>query len=189
MSKDYSGQTFVQPNHHDTYPFIDPRKQDLSGKYVFVSGASKGIGRALGIAYAQAGVAGIALGARSDLATVQDEVLQAAKDAGRTEPKVLSLSLDVVDLASVEAAAKATESAFGKLDILINNAGYLASFERITEGDPVEWWKTWEVNIKGRRSLPMPRVYNNRFPRCILSEKGVDSPAFEGRRQDSHQLE
>ena len=149
MAKDYSGQSFVEPNHHDTYPFIDPKKLNLSGKYVFVTGASKGIGRALAISYAQAGASGLALGARSDMASLEDEVLNAAKSAGKSAPKILRLSLDVTDLASVEAAKNATEATFGKLDILINNAGYLNNFTKMADSDPTEWWKTWDVNIKG----------------------------------------
>ena len=148
----YSAQDFVKDLRHDTYPFVDPKKLNLSGKYVFITGASKGIGRALAIAYAQAGAAGIAIGARSDLTSLEKEVDQAASATGRQAPKVIKMSLDVTDLASAEAAAKATESAFGKLDVLVNNAGYLATWAKTAEGDPSEWWRTWEVNIKGRVS-------------------------------------
>ena len=153
MPKDYTGQSFVTPYRNDTYPFIDPQKVDLSGKYVFISGASKGIGRALAVSYAKAGAAGVALGARSDLSSIEKEVSEAAKNAGRKEPKVVTIALDVADLASAEAAAKATEAAFGRLDILINNAGYLAPFLPMADGDPDEWWKTWEVNVRGKKDF------------------------------------
>ena len=153
MSKDFSGQSFVTPSRSDTYPFIDPKKLDLSGKYVFISGASKGIGKALAIAYAEAGAAGIALGARSDLSSLKGDMVEAAKNAKRKEPKVVTMTLDVTDIASTEAAANATELAFGRLDILINNAGYLAPFTPMVNTDPNEWWKTWEVNVRGRKSF------------------------------------
>ena len=146
----YSAQDFVNDLRHDTYPFVDPKKLNLSGKHILITGASKGIGRALAVAYAQAGAAGIAIGARSDLASLEKEINQAASAAGWQAPKVIRISLDVTDLASAEAAAKTTESAFGKLDILVNNAGYLATWAKMAEGDPAEWWKTWEVNIKGK---------------------------------------
>jgi NAD(P)-dependent dehydrogenase (short-subunit alcohol dehydrogenase family) len=35
------------------------------------------------------------------------------------------------------------------LDILVNNAGYLPEFKTVIESDPTEWWKAWEVNVKG----------------------------------------
>jgi NAD(P)-dependent dehydrogenase (short-subunit alcohol dehydrogenase family) len=37
----------------------------------------------------------------------------------------------------------------GSLDVLVNNAGYLEEWKPITESEPSEWWRTWEVNIKG----------------------------------------
>lgn len=156
MAKDNFGASLMSQQHNDTYPLIDPTNADLSGKYVFISGVSKGIGKALAISYAQAGAAGIALGARSDLSSLENEVLDAAKKANRKEPKILKLWLDVTALDSTQAAAKATECAFGKLDILINNAGYLASWAKMTEADPDEWWKTWEVNVKGKQSSGLP---------------------------------
>lgn len=62
---------------------------------------------------------------------------------------MLKVKLDVVDKESVASAARETEKAFGKLDILINNAGYLSEFIPITEGDSDEWWMNWEVNVRG----------------------------------------
>lgn len=63
---------------------------------------------------------------------------------------MLSLSLEVTDQKSVDAAAKEVTDAFGgRLDILVNNAGYLETWVPIAESDPDEWWRTWEVNLKG----------------------------------------
>jgi NAD(P)-dependent dehydrogenase (short-subunit alcohol dehydrogenase family) len=50
----------------------------------------------------------------------------------------------------VDAAAKDVSEIFdGRLDILINNAGYLSDFGGIPDSDPNEWWRDWEVNVKG----------------------------------------
>lgn len=141
---------FITKNHHDTYDYIDPRKADLSGKSVFITGASKGVGRTTARRFAMAGCSKIAIGARSSLAEVEAEVKKAAEDAGRPAPQVLSLQLDVTSEDSVRAAARATERAFGGgLDVLVNNAGYLETWLRLGETDPGEWWRSWEVNIKG----------------------------------------
>ena len=115
------------------------------GQTVFVSGATKGIGCATAIAYAKAGAAAIGLGARSDLSSVEGEVAQAAKQAGKKAPKILSVKIDVQHRASVEAAAKEVQKAFGNVDVLVNNAGYLSSFQPVAESDPDEWWKTYEI--------------------------------------------
>lgn len=62
----------------------------------------------------------------------------------------MTIKLDVTKRASVESAAEKVSAAFdGKLDILINNAGYLSKFAGIAQTDPDEWWTDFEVNVKG----------------------------------------
>ncbi|KAJ5114654.1 hypothetical protein NUU61_000413 [Penicillium alfredii] len=134
----------------DTYPFIDPAKADLAGKSVLITGASKGIGKATAISFATAGCSNILLAARSDLADVEKAVHDAATKAARPRPFVHSLKVDVTSENSVQAAAEtAADVLDGSLDVLINNAGYLEEWKPIAESEPSEWWRTWEVNIKG----------------------------------------
>jgi len=85
-----------------------------------------------------------------ELHDVEEEVHAAAKSAGRAEPMVMSLYLDVTDKNSVGDAVRQVELAFlGRLDILINNAGFLAPLVPLAESDPDEWWRDWEVNVRG----------------------------------------
>ncbi|KAI1801881.1 putative oxidoreductase [Daldinia bambusicola] len=136
--------------HTDTYDYISPKNLDLSGKSVFVSGASKGVGKQTALSYAAAGASEIAIGARSDLSSIVTEIKEAAQKAGRKEPTVLALKLDVASEDSVKAAADAISAKFGgKLDVLINNAGYLDDWAPIAEGSTYHWWRTYEVNVKG----------------------------------------
>ena len=122
----------------------------MTGKNVFVAGASKGIGRAIAISYAKAGAAAIGIGARSSLESVTQEMKQAAQTAGRTIPHIFPVKLDVLDRESVEAAASQVAEAFGgKVDILINNAGYLDKFGLLADSDPESWWYTYTVNVRG----------------------------------------
>ena len=140
---------FVPTLHHDTYPAIDPLKADLSGKYVLITGASKGIGRVTALSFAKAGASGIAILARSDLSSLESELYDIAEKAGRSRPKVLSLTADQTNESQVAAAAEKVTSQFGRLDILINNAGYLETWKPIASSDVADWWKTFEVNVKG----------------------------------------
>ncbi|KAK5127773.1 hypothetical protein LTR85_004889 [Meristemomyces frigidus] len=152
--------TFTKEIHNDTYAAIDPEKADHTGHAVFISGASKGIGRAMAVSFAKAGASYIAIGARSGLSDVSEAIRKAAKDSGRPEPKVLALKLDVSDRKSVEDAAKEIEQEFGKIDIAINNAGILGDVKPIADSDPDDWWSVFEVNLRGpylisRSCIPM----------------------------------
>ncbi|KAI8962260.1 NAD(P)-binding protein [Daldinia sp. FL1419] len=134
--------------HSDTYPAIDPTKVDLSGKAVLITGASKGLGRAIAVSFAKAGASMIAIGARSDLSTTVEETKAAAAKAGKPEPKILVLNLDVADPKSVDDAAAQVKTAFGRMDVVINNAG-IFDIAKIVDTDPEKWWNIWKVNLMG----------------------------------------
>jgi len=90
---------------------------DLSGKKAFISGASRGLGRQFALALARAGT-DVVITSRtlSSLESTTSEV----KDLGK---ECLPLEMDVLEEKSIKAAAAAAESHFGRIDILINNAG------------------------------------------------------------------
>ena len=107
------------------------------------------MGRATSIAFAKAGVAAIAIAARSDLSLIEQEVRSAAAAADREIPKIKKIFLDVLDKECIENAAAETAKSFGRLDILINNAGAMEAFKRTADTDPDQWWNTWTVNLRG----------------------------------------
>ncbi|CAK4012834.1 NAD-P-binding [Lecanosticta acicola] len=144
-----NGIDFTPTIHNDTYAYIDPSQFDLEGRAVFVTGASKGVGRDTAISYARAGASQIAIAARSDMSDLGREIVAAAKEAKKVPPEVVTINLDVTSEQSVAQAAKEVEQKFGRLDILVNNAGYLEPFVPLAESNVDEWWRVWEVNIKG----------------------------------------
>ncbi|KAI1128069.1 hypothetical protein F5Y10DRAFT_241486 [Nemania abortiva] len=136
--------------HRDTYPFISLDKTNLSGKSVFVAGASKGIGRETALSLAKAGCSKIAIGARSDLSSLAEEMVKAAADAGKSAPQLVVLKLDVTSEDSVQSAAdKIAEEFGGVLDVLVCNAGNLEKWVPLAESNPAEWWQSYEINVKG----------------------------------------
>lgn len=145
--KECIGDGFVPTIHHDTYPAIQPSKANMAGKVVLITGASKGLGVSIAVAFAQAGASGIVLLARSDLSATK-AACEAVQRPGQPL-EVLPISADCAKTADVIAAAQAVKQRFGRLDILINNAGYLESLCPMYDCDPEEWWKPWTVNIRG----------------------------------------
>lgn len=154
---------FTNTVRADTYPFISPASQAKTneGRSVLVTGASRGVGKAVALGFARAGFTRIALAARSDLTGVEAEVRAAASGH---DIEVLRIELDVTSEGSVRAAAEAVEQSFpgGALDVLVNNAGHSSVWTPLGESDPGEWWRTWEVNVKGpylcsRYFLPLLR--------------------------------
>ncbi|RYP78792.1 hypothetical protein DL769_003128 [Monosporascus sp. CRB-8-3] len=151
MNPSRMGIDFTSKTHHDTYAEINPavNPAPCAGKTVLVTGAAKGIGQAIVASYASAGASRIAIAARGDTSATRSRALQAAADAGRQGLEILVLRLDVCDYASITACVAEVSSKWGFVDILINNAGYLAPFEPLGVSDMDEWWRTWEVNVRG----------------------------------------
>lgn len=75
--------SFTPTIHDEPYDFVNPTKLDLSGKYVLIAGASRGLGRSMAVSYAKAGASGIAISGRSSLSSVAGEMQAAAKAASR----------------------------------------------------------------------------------------------------------
>jgi NAD(P)-dependent dehydrogenase (short-subunit alcohol dehydrogenase family) len=135
--------------HEDTYPAIDSSKADFSGKAVFISGATRGLGRAMGVSFAKAGASMLALGGRSDFSATIKEIKEVVAGLGKPMPKILPLTFDVCDRESVDEAAAKVKEEFGHIDIVINNAGIINEPVPIGDSDPDVWWRVLQVNLKG----------------------------------------
>jgi len=115
---------------------------DLSGKVALVTGASRGLGQYLGRALARAG-ADLIVTARKkdDAAGFTDEV----RGLGRC---CEALSLDVRDEKSIHAAAEAAQAAFGRIDVLVNNAGCNVR-KKALDVTWEDWNKVVDTNLRG----------------------------------------
>lgn len=116
---------------------------DLTGKTALITGASRGIGAATAHVLADCG-ANVALMARTtaEIDAVSGEI---RANGGRA----IAVAGDVAAYNDVVTAVSATVSAFGGLDILINNAGLIEPISRLDESEPDAWGTVIDVNVKG----------------------------------------
>ncbi len=114
----------------------------LSGQTALVTGAARGLGRAISLALADAG-ADVALGLRAE--GTADDLVADIEAMGR---RALAVPMDVTDLSQMGPAVDAVVAHFGRLDILVNNAGLGPAnpAEDVTEAD---FDLTIDVNLKG----------------------------------------
>ena len=115
---------------------------DLTGDVALVTGASKGLGRAMALGLAKAGCA-LALCAR-EAAGLRETRAEAERLGVRAE----TFAMDVLRKGSVRDAVEAVAASFGKIDVLVNNAG--VNVRKTTlELSEEEWDRVLDTNLKG----------------------------------------
>jgi len=114
----------------------------LAGRTALVTGASRGIGRAVALSLAEAGAA-VAVNYRERAADARDVVAAIRRDGG----KAMDVAADVSDGRSVADMVAAVERELGPVDVLINNAG-LAIIRSIDDLTEEEFDRTISVNLK-----------------------------------------
>jgi NAD(P)-dependent dehydrogenase (short-subunit alcohol dehydrogenase family) len=129
-------------------PFGELGGRPLPGPVALITGAGRGIGRAVALALAEAGSA-VVLGART-VGQVEDVASEVIGRGG----KALAVHLDVTDPQSVDQFVATAVDRFGRVDILVNNAGSNNGEENgavgpIGEINPGAWWTDIEVNLRG----------------------------------------
>jgi 3-oxoacyl-[acyl-carrier protein] reductase len=122
---------------------ITEQEKKLREKVAIVTGAGRGIGRAIAIAYAQAGAA-VCCAART-VAEIERTMKEIMARGGRA----IAVQTDVTQLDSVERMFQKTAAQFGGLDILVINAGALHERKHVVDGRPENWRATVEVNLIG----------------------------------------
>ncbi len=121
--------------------------RDLAGKTALVTGAASGIGLGIAGALAQAGMHVV-------LADLHPETLAQARAAvaaigAPTGARVETVLTDVSDPDQLAAAGRATEQAFGKLHVLVNNAGVAMHGIPVEQATPETWRRVIGVNVMG----------------------------------------
>lgn len=134
-----------------------PAAFDLGGRVAIVTGASRGIGRAIAGGLASAGASVVVVGRKPD------GVERAAAEIEAEGGRALAVAANVGDAGALDAVAAAAVERFGGIDIVVNNAGTCPHFGPLVTADDAVWDKTLAVNARAalhavRASLPSMRA-------------------------------
>jgi 3-oxoacyl-[acyl-carrier protein] reductase len=115
----------------------------LIGKVAIITGASRGIGAAAALKFAEAGIRGLVINYNRD----RNSAKQVAERCEKLGADVMPVRADVSSTAAVDKMVESTVTRFGSVDILVANAGIWkeAAIEKMTER---EWDETIDVNLK-----------------------------------------
>lgn len=159
----------------------------LNGKVALITGASRGMGREMAVAFARAGAAGITATAaaaddesRAEIETELGETVALVEQAGG---RGLAIHADILSRADCESAVEQTIGMFGRLDILCNHAG---KSQRYHGPRDIPFWETepegyrlvMTTNIIGSYLMSraaVPHMLKNGWGRIIVTSKSLDS--------------
>jgi NAD(P)-dependent dehydrogenase (short-subunit alcohol dehydrogenase family) len=164
------GLNFTPTIHRHIPQNINPTKVHLPEPFiVVVTGAGKGLGYHISLAFAKAGVSGISISSRtqSDLNLLEEEIGKVAKDKG-VEIEVLKSVCDVQNESSVKALEEEVRKKWKRVDVVIANAGIISKYiEKEGEGEsnlPVgivedeDWSRVLDINVNGVWRISKPSI-------------------------------
>lgn len=150
----------------------------LNDQVIAITGASRGIGATTARHLARLG-ARVVIGARSI-----DALERLAKEINAADGTALAMQLDVTRFSEVEAFVARARKEFGRLDVLINNAGTIDPIARIADSDPEAWSRVADINYKGvyyglRAAIPY-MLEQDQGGTIINLSSGAATSALEG---------
>src|SRR5262249_688417 len=144
-------------------------------RVVVVTGAGRGIGRAIAIRTAEAG-------ARVAVLSRSTDQLEATVDAiSQRGGTAAAFPASVTEAASIDQAFAQIVRSFGAIDALVNNGGTLGPFGPFAENDSDEWWRGIEVNLRGAAICAravLPAMIQRRSGRIVNVSSGGAATAM-----------
>lgn len=116
---------------------------NLDGAVAIVTGAGRGIGRAVAVEFARQGAAVVGC------ARTREEIEETASIIGTAGGRCLPVPADVADRRQVDGMVGEAIRRFGRVDLLFNNAARMPVINALWETDPDSWWDEVTVNLRG----------------------------------------
>ncbi len=158
----------------------------LDGRTVFITGASRGIGRAIGVACARQG-ANVVVAAKTKVPhpKLPGTIFDAAEEMQRAGGRALAVECDIRSEEQVAAAVSRAVETFGGIDVLVNNASAIHIAD--TASTPMKRWDLMhQVNVRGTflaTQACLPHLARGRSPHVLVL---APPPALEARWYANH---
>lgn len=153
--------------------------EPLNGKVAIITGAGKGIGKAVAIAYAKQGMSVCCIARTlSDIVSTVNEIKESGGDA-------MAISCDVTNYENVKEAMQKAYERYGGIDLVLVNAGTDTEKLPIDELDIAEWKRVMDVNLNGAFytvKAAIPYLKRNGSGKIITIGSGM---GHKGRADDS----
>jgi NAD(P)-dependent dehydrogenase (short-subunit alcohol dehydrogenase family) len=139
--------SFTKAYHQTPSADISPSNPVLSaaGKVIVITGGGGGIGKAIAAAFIEAEASAIVLIGRTE-ATLKETKEELSTN---TKSSISYFLADTTDPVTVEKAFSTAVKLYGKIDVLVNNAGYLDAHKTLAESALDDYWRCFEINTKG----------------------------------------
>jgi NAD(P)-dependent dehydrogenase (short-subunit alcohol dehydrogenase family) len=140
--------SWTSTTRHDTYPAISPTNPALSskGKVILITGGGSGIGAATAISFAKSGARAVIITGRTEKSLAASAAAIKALGLGCEARYFVA---DVEDAPRIEAIFSAVSVEFGKIDVVVSNAGYLPDHSLLKDARLEDWWRAFQVNTLG----------------------------------------
>ncbi|WP_250473900.1 SDR family oxidoreductase [Caballeronia sp. GAFFF1] len=144
----------------------------LAGKAALITGGDSGIGRAVAIAFAREG-ADVAIAYLDE----HDDAKETARWIEQAGRKALLLPGDITDRQHCRDIVAKTADAFGRLDVLVNNAAYQMTYDSLEEISDDEWDKTYSTNIGAMFRITKAALAHMKEGAAIVNTTSVNADA------------